>query len=149
MEAHMTNDTANCDLSSKATPEQMLYAKILEIGAYSGLLLMIISYILYVLGVFTPHVPIETVVANWHHGVHEYLAATGSPQGWNWFVLMGKGDYMNFFGLALLALLTIVCYMVLLPGYLRCKDRAYTFFVVAEVLVLSLAASGLVGGGAH
>ncbi|MFV0349288.1 MAG: DUF1634 domain-containing protein [Halodesulfovibrio sp.] len=138
-----------CGLSTEATPEQKLYARILEIGANTGLLLMIISYVMYVLGVFEPHVPIETVVANWHLGINDYLAATNSPQGWNWVALLGKGDYMNFFGLALLALLTIVCYAVLIPGYLRCKDRAYTFFVVAEILVLSLAASGLVGGGGH
>ncbi|UZP66873.1 DUF1634 domain-containing protein [Desulfovibrio mangrovi] len=138
-----------CNVSTEATPEQLLYASILEKGANAGLLMMIISYLLYVLGVFEPHVPIETVVANWHLGINDYLAATNSPQGWNWVALLGKGDFMNFIGLALLALLTIVCYAVLIPGYLRCKDKAYTFFVIAEILVLSLAASGLVGGGGH
>lgn len=146
----MSNEsTSTCGLSVKATPEQMLYAKILEIGAFSGLLMMIVSYILYVTGMVTPTVPIETVVANWHLGVHDYLIATGAPKGWAWFAMLGTGDYMNFAGLGLLAVLTIICYAVLLPGYLRCKDKAYIFFVVTEILVLSLAASGIVGGGGH
>ncbi len=138
-----------CAVSAQATPEQMLYAKILERGAALGLLMMIVSYILYVSGLITPTVPIETVAANWHLGIHDYLAATGSPTGWAWFGMLGTGDYMNFAGLALLALLTIVCYAVLIPGYLRCNDKAYTFFTIAEIIVLSLAASGLVGGGGH
>lgn len=139
----------NCNLSTEATPEQKLYARILQIGAYSGLLLLIITYSMYVMGIFEPHVPIEKVVANWHLGIHDYLAATNSPQGWDWVALLGKGDFMNFFGLALLALLTIVCYAVLIPGYLRCGDKAYTFFTIAEIIVLSLAASGLMGSGGH
>ncbi len=143
------SDTTTPKLSIHASPAQMRYAHTLQIGAYAGLVLMIVAYCLYVFGVFAPRVPIETVVANWHLGVHDYLAVTGAPSGWAWITMLGTGDYMTFVGLALLALLTIVCYAQLIPEYLRRKDKAYTFFAVLEILVLSLAASGIVGGGGH
>jgi hypothetical protein len=130
-------------------PEQLLYAKILSFGAWTGIFLMIATYLLYVFGVLEPHVPLEQVVNNWSGSIHHFTTTTGSPQGWEWASLLGTGDYINFIGLALLALLTIVCYLVLIPGYLRHKDWTYTTIVVLEVLVLLLAASGILGAGGH
>jgi membrane protein YdbS with pleckstrin-like domain len=69
--------------------------------------------------------------------------------GWNWVGQLNKGDFLNYIGIALLALLTVVCYLVLLPGYIRRKDWIYTSFCIAEVVVLLLAASGIFGSGGH
>lgn len=132
-----------------ASREQLAYANLLQLGCFTGLGMMCVTYVLYVLGVFEPHISMEVVTANWHLGVDQYIAKTGSPVGWDWVALLGKGDYMNFAGLALLALLTIVCYGILVPAYVKCGDKIYTFIVVTEIIVLTLAASGLVGGGGH
>jgi len=134
---------------SKATPEQVQYANILFFGAWFGIALMFLTYFLYVFGIMTPHVPLELVVANWDKGVGDYMHITNSPHGWTWLTLLARGDFLNFLGIAMLALLTIVCYLVLLPGYLRRGDKLYATFIVAEVVVLSLAASGLLGSGGH
>ena len=56
---------------------------------------------------------------------------------------------MNFLGLALLALMTIVCYCVLLNGYTKRKDWIYLTIAVLEILVLTVAASGILGSGGH
>lgn len=141
----MTKQTNVCVTS----PEQMRYAVILERGAYLGIVIMIITYALYVLGVMTPHVPIDTVINSWHLGVHDYLAATDSPTGWGWLALIGTGDFINFIGLALLAVMTIICYATLIMPYYRCRDFIYLAIVIAEITVLTLAASGIVGGGGH
>ncbi len=139
------------ELEQKAAPrpEQITYANLLQYGAWSGIVLMLIAYALYASGILTPHVPIDLVVSNWNHGIHEYLAATNSPVGWEWASLLGKGDYINFVGLVLLAVMTIICYLVLLPGYLRRGNKLYAVICILEVLVLSLAASGILGSGGH
>ncbi|MBU1612352.1 MAG: DUF1634 domain-containing protein, partial [Proteobacteria bacterium] len=115
----------------------------------TGIVLMIITYTIYVTGLLPAHVDMDVVAQNWGKGVTEYMHITGSPSGWTWLTMLGSGDFINFLGLAMLALLTIVCYFILLPGYIRRKNYIYASIVVAEVLVLSLAASGLLGSGGH
>jgi hypothetical protein len=69
--------------------------------------------------------------------------------GWSWLARIGKGDYLNFIGIAILAGLTIVCYAAIIPAFLRKKNMAYLAIAVVEVLVLTLAASGILKGGGH
>ncbi len=57
------------------------------------------------------------------------------------------GDYLNFVGIALLAAVTIVCYIGILPNLFRKKDWIYATIAVLEVLILVLAASGIVAVG--
>ncbi|MEZ0574719.1 hypothetical protein [Halodesulfovibrio aestuarii] len=141
----MTIQTNRC----VTPPEQMRYAMILERGAYLGILIMLITYAIYAFGILTPHVPIETVINNWHLGVHDYLKATNSPTGWDWLSLVGTGDFINFIGLVLLAVMTIICYATLILPYFRCGDFIYLSIVIAEIAVLTLAASGILGSGGH
>ncbi|WP_285907684.1 DUF1634 domain-containing protein [Pseudodesulfovibrio pelocollis] len=137
------------DPDTRPMPEQIIYANILGMGAYLGILIMVVTYILYVTGTVGAHIELEMVVRNWHLNVQEFIQVTNSPYGWGWVGLLGKGDYLNFLGMALLALLTIVCYLVLLPGFVRRKDWTYFSICLAEVVVLSLAASGIFGSGGH
>ena len=133
----------------KTTPEQLVYAKLLFLGAWTGIFLMITTYIIYITGVLPAHVDINLIPQHWDKGVQEYLALTNSPQGWGWVALLGKGDFLNFIGIALLAVLTIICYMTLIPAYIKKKETALTIICILEVLVLSVAASGLLGSGGH
>lgn len=130
-------------------PEQIGYANILFIGAWSGIVIMAVSYILYVSGILEPHIDIALVTENWGKGVHEFMKITNSPDGWSWLYLLGKGDYLTFIGVALLAVLTIFCYLFLVVGYARTKDWIYFTICVLEICVLSLAASGILGAGGH
>ncbi len=59
-----------------------------------------------------------------------------APTGWHWAALVGKGDYLNFVGIAMLSGLTILCYLVILPILFRKKDTAYVVIAIVEVLVL-------------
>ncbi len=133
----------------KAPPEQIKYADLLYYGAWIGIFLMAITYAVYVTGILKPLIPLHEVPNYWSMSVHDYLAQTGAPTGWGWAALLHRGDYLNFIGIAVLALMTIVCYFILISAYSKKKDTAYMVIAIAEVVVLCVAASGLLGAGGH
>ena len=135
--------------SLKPMPEQLAYANLLFIGAWAGIVLMIITYVIYIGGILSPHVDLALITQNWDKGVDEYLEITKSPHGWGWINLINRGDFLNFVGIALLAVLTLICYLLLIAGYTKRKDRVYLVIAVLEVVVLTLAASGILGSGGH
>ncbi|MFC1821720.1 DUF1634 domain-containing protein [Thermodesulfobacteriota bacterium] len=141
--------TSQQDNNLKPMPEQIFYANLLFIGAWTGIALMIITYFLYVAGIISPHVDITVITQNWNKGVDEYLSISHSPHGWGWIKLLNKGDFLNYLGLVFIAVLTIICYIFLIIGYRKRKDWAYFAISLIEVLVLVLAASGILGVGGH
>ena len=110
---------------------------------------MFLTYLLYVTGIMEPYVSMELVTKFWSLPVHDYLTENNVPTGWGWARLLNKGDFLNFLGIALLAGLTIICYIPVIFAYLKKKDTAYAVIALLEVIVLCVAASGRVGGGAH
>jgi hypothetical protein len=137
--------------TQKTQSEQLLYARVLEIGMYIGLMILFITFGLYASGIVAPAVPLDQVSSYWNQGVHEYLEAVNRdhlhmehpPTGWAWVTMLNKGDFLNFVGIAILGGITIICYLVIAPALLRKKDFAYLAMALLEVLVLSLAASGV------
>jgi hypothetical protein len=69
--------------------------------------------------------------------------------GWAWFGNLQFGDMLNFLPIAFLSLLTIICYLAILPGLIRKKDTAYVVIAILEIIVLAVAASGILGTGGH
>jgi hypothetical protein len=69
--------------------------------------------------------------------------------GWAWFGELQYGDMLNYIPIAFLSLLTIICYASLIPGLLRKKDTTYTVIAILEIIVLLVAASGILGTSAH
>ncbi len=131
----------------KATPEQMLYAKILEKGMYFGLLILFITYALYIFGIMDPYIPLDKVSDYWSMNVHDYLEHTGIKNGWAWLGMLKYGDFINFIGVAILAGVTIICYAAIVPTLLKSKDTVYAVLAVLEVIILSAAASGILAVG--
>lgn len=135
--------------SLKPMNEQITYANLLFIGAWAGILLMLITYFIYITGIISPHVDIAVIIQNWDKGVDEYLQITRTPHGWGWLRLLHKADFLNFIGVVLLAVLTIICYLCLIAGYKKRKDRIYLLICLFEIAVLAAAASGILGTGGH
>jgi len=131
------------------TEEQIAYAKILDLGMKVGLCALVISFGLYVLGIVEPHIPLQDLPKYWKLPVHEYLKQTNIHQGWSWLYMLNKGDFLNFIGIAFLAGVSIICYLRIIPSLFRKKDTIYAFLAIAEVVVLVLAASGLLKSGGH
>jgi hypothetical protein len=118
-------------------------------GMLAGIVIMMVTYAIYLTGLLPSYVDMQTITANWGKGIHDYLEITHSPNGWGWVALLLKGDFLNYIGFALLGLMTIICYLVLVRGFLRKKDWIYAVISILEILVLSLAASGILGSGGH
>lgn len=135
--------------ASKASKEQIKYANLLFFGCWGGLVLMVFTYLIYIFGIFQPHVPMDKVIVLWSQPVKTYLTEGNVHQGWAWAGMLNKGDFLNFLGIALLAGMTILCYIPLIPAFLKKKDYLYTTFAVTEIVVLALAASGIFGAGGH
>lgn len=126
-----------------ASEEQRVYADVLDWGMKIGFLLLVLTFLLYVFGALQPHVPLHELPQYWTLPAAEYMQVANVPHGWGWLSLAGTGDYINFIPIAILALITIVCYIRLLPLLWRSGDKAYTGIAIAEIAVLVLAASGV------
>jgi hypothetical protein len=131
----------------KATSEQLLYARILEKGMYLGLLVLFITYALYVFGIMDPYIPLDKISDYWSMNVHDYLEHAEIKNGWAWLGMLKYGDFINFIGIALLAGVTIICYAAIIPTLLKSKDTVYAVLAVIEVIILSAAASGILAVG--
>ncbi|MCU0805054.1 MAG: hypothetical protein MUF79_08200 [Burkholderiales bacterium] len=130
-----------------ASDEQRLYAKWLDRGTRFGFVVLVATFFVYVLGLLPAHVPVAELPKYWSLPVAEYVAATGAPSGWGWVRYIGEGDYLNFVGIGILAFVTVVCYAIVFPTFLRKGDRVYAAIILAEIIVLLVAAAGLVGVG--
>ncbi len=129
--------------------EQLAYAAILDKGMKIGLLMLIITFIVYLTGILSPYIPVNDLPKYWGHPVHQYLQETGIHAGWSWLGMVGKGDFLNFIPIAFLAAVTVACYLRILPILFEKKDIAFGVIAILEVLVLVLAASGLLKAGGH
>ena len=131
--------------------EIILYANVLKKGMYLGLILMFITFFLYIFGLLEPVIPLDRIDSYWNQPVHDYLVQVNRdfldweelPLGWSWVKLIGYGDFLNFLPVVLLSGVTILCYFVIVPGMFQRNDYWMAIIALAEVLILSLAASGM------
>jgi hypothetical protein len=137
------------NVSLEATPEQILYAKLLEKGMYVGLLILLITFGLYAFGIMDPYIPLNKISKYWAMNVDDYLHEANIKAGWAWVGMIKYGDFVNFIGIAILAGVTILCYASIVPTLMRSKDTIYVVLAILEVIVLSVAASGILGAGGH
>jgi len=127
--------------------EQLRYALLLDWGTRIGLVVLVATFAAYVFGWADPFVPLDRLPELWSHPVGRYLQETGSPAGWGWIALAGRGDVAGLVGIAILAGCSVICLLALVPMYLRDGDRAYAALCTVEALVILVAASGWMGGG--
>jgi hypothetical protein len=128
-------------------PEQLRYARLLDWGTRIGMVVLVLSFASYVLGLAESHVPVDRLPELWVHPVERYLELTRSPTGWGWLALIHRGDIAGLAGIVILAGCSLVCLLALVPLYLRRGDKAFAALCLAEVAVVVLAASGVLTGG--
>jgi len=124
------------------------YARWLDWGTRIGLILLIASFSAYAFEIVAPHVPLQELSRSWTLPVDEYRVAVGAPAGWGWLELAARGDYLNYFGIVFLALVTALCYLRVLPLLFAGRERIYAVLAMLEIVVLAVAIVGL-AGGAH
>jgi len=127
--------------------EATRYATYLDWGTRLGLLVLIVSFAAYMLGLTTPLVSLQDLPQLWNQPVAVFQQKTGTPMGWGWLSMLGKGDMLNLLGIAILAGCSMPPLLSLIPLYLQRRDYTYVGLCLAITLVLVLAASGVLTGG--
>ena len=123
--------------------ENRLYARWLSFGVAAGFAALLASFVLYLTRLLPPGIPPEKLPQYWSLPVTEYVAITGAPTGWSWIFRLGEGDLLNFVGVAMLAITTVICQLRVLPHFARTGQRALALVALAQVGLLAAAASGL------
>ncbi|WP_407309162.1 DUF1634 domain-containing protein [Desulfosporosinus sp. SB140] len=129
--------------SSKVSPEQNRYATILLVCSWAGIVIMVITFVLYMAGLFNPSIAPSQMPQYWGLTVHEYAKVTHAPSGWNWLSMINHSDYLNLVGLAFLGLVSVLGYISLFMNYTIKKDFPYAIMVGLEIVIIILAASGV------
>lgn len=125
---------------------QEIYARWLRVGAWLAFALALLALLLYAGGVLAPLVPLERLPQLWGLPVERFREQTGAPTGWDWIGYLRYGDYVGLAAVCLFAVLSLVCYLRVLPAFLRHGERLQAALVAAQILVLLAAASHLIPG---
>jgi hypothetical protein len=121
-----------------------LYARALDRATRAGFVIALCAFLIYVSGALPAYVPLAELVRYWSLPVDRFIALTGAPQGWAWLGLLGYGDALNLGAVALLALVTPLCYTRLLLALVAERDWLQAALAAAQLAVLIAAASGLI-----
>lgn len=122
---------------------ERMYARCLEIGTLGSLAVIVLELAAYLSGLVSPYIPLRELPAYWGLPLKKFLEAAQVPAGWGWLALVGRGDYLNFVGIALLASISFVAFLCVIAHYAARRDRIFVALAVAQALVLLAAASGL------
>lgn len=128
-----------------ATDPQLVYARVLEWGTWIGIAALTFAFVAYCAGWLKPMVPLEAMPALWGHPVADYLQRSGLPTGWGWLAFVVHGDVANLVGIGILAGVSLLCLLALIPLYVARKDWIYALIAASGGAVLVLAASSLLG----
>lgn len=137
----------NPDPAVAQRAEALRYALLLDWGTRLGLVVLVLGFAAYVTGWLPAQVAVQDLPRLWNQPVAVYLQQSGTPTGWAWLGLLGKGDMLNLLGIALLAGSSVPPLLGLALLYIQRRDRAYAGICAAITIVLLLAASGRIGVG--
>lgn len=138
------NDTKS---DAEQRPEQLRYATLLERGSWLGMAMLVITFTVYALQLIPAEIAPAQWPSLWDKPVREYIQLSGAPTGWGWLGKLGKSDYASLIGVAVLAGCSMLSMLALIPMYFKRRDRAFALIATLQVLVLVLAASGMLRAG--
>jgi hypothetical protein len=140
----MRDDAPPTDLAAAA---QLRYANVLGWLTHAGLLLLAIAFVAYVAGWLPVEHPPSRLAELWGLPLHEYLVHTRAPSGRQWLAVAYQGEQANLVGIAVLAAASIASAAAVLPVFWRRRDHVYVAVCIGILLVLLLAASGVLVAG--
>lgn len=120
-----------------------LYARILHRVVIFGTLLMLVSFVIYSLGLLPSVMEADRVPEVWHLRADHAVSIIDRPPLWQWVAHPDRADLLSLGSLAILAATTPVGFAALLILFLRRRDLAYSLMVFLQLVVLVLAASGI------
>jgi len=128
---------------------QLFYAKVIDRAAKLGFLLLLLTFSVYISGILTPYVPLEHLSQYWGVSAAKYLEATQIQPDWGWVAKLHHGDMLNFFPITILAGVAIFGYLCLVYKFFRNREIILGMIVIFQIMVLILAASGVLKIGGH
>jgi hypothetical protein len=131
-------------LAFENASEQQLYARIVYHMNHLGLFVLVVGFALYLTGMMSPHIPLEDIPLYWSLPLDQYLEKTGAPTGWQWISELSYGDVVPLLGVAVLASVTIVCYLVLFFQFLQKGIKPLVVITAVELFFMLLSASNLI-----
>ncbi|TLU81686.1 MAG: DUF1634 domain-containing protein [Chlorobium sp.] len=126
---------------------QLVYARVLEMVSHVGMAFLAIGYLVYVLQLLPLSVPIDAIAGNWHLKASEMQQKLHTPAGWSIIsspAALFKGDVVSYLSIYYLAMATVVCLVFASVTFYREKNYLYTTIAVLQVVVLLVAASGVI-----
>jgi hypothetical protein len=123
-----------------------LYALWLDRATRAGFAISLVAFLLYIGGALPAYVPVQELTRYWQLPVHRFIEVTGAPSGWAWLSELRYGDGLNLAAVALLGLVTPLCYARLLPALIAQRDWLQTAIALLQLVVLLAATSGLLAG---
>lgn len=130
---------------SNQEPEAIVYRRVQQWSVYLGLVLLLLTFVIYVSGLMDSYIAPTELDDFWSLSVREYIEAAEIETGWGWLGMLHYADFLNFVGVAFLASVTLLCYVAIIPVLLREGKTIYAVLAIVQVVVLALAASGVVG----
>ena len=121
---------------------QQLYARWLDAGTRTAFAASLVAFAVYLGGLLPAHVPLEALPRYWGLPVDEFLRRTATPPGLGWVSLIDRGEFLALASIALLPLVSLVCYLRLAFACAGLGERMQTALAAAQVVVLVAAASG-------
>ena len=131
------------DVSDRQLRE--LYARWLDIATKASFLISLIAFLVYAGQVLPPYVPVADLPRYWALPVGKFIEVTGAPAGWAWLGELRYGDGVNLAAIALIGLVTPLCYLRLIPALIAERDWLQASLALAQLVVLLAAASGVAG----
>jgi hypothetical protein len=127
----------------RISPEQQRYARVLDVCMKATLALLAATCAIYLFGALPPEVPLDELPRLWTLPVEEYLGAIAAEPGWHWATRLARSDALALGAIALVAGASFPCLALLAVDYARQRDWAYLGITVSLIVLLGLAASGV------
>ncbi len=126
---------------------QLAYASVLSWTSSLGIFFIVAGYVAYVFRLLPSAASPAEVALHWHLRATELHKVVNVPSGWNWIAQLGRGDVLSYASIVYLSSVTMFCLAVIIPVFLKEKDRIYTVLTLLQIAVLGIVAAGLVSGG--
>jgi hypothetical protein len=126
---------------------QLLYARWLDAATRIAFAISAAAFLVYAAGLLPAHVPLDLLPQVWGLPVDEFLRRIGAPAGWDWVGMMDRAEYLNLACVALIASVTLVCYLRVLPALVGMRQGLDAAVAALQIAVLLVAMSGFFAGG--
>jgi uncharacterized membrane protein len=121
----------------------IVFARTLKIGVWLSLVLVVITFLLYVFDIVPAHVPVDQLPKYWSLSASEYQRQTGTQPGMGQIKLNGDSDLLCLMAIALLSTISLVSLAAVLTRYVARRDLIYAIIAALNIAILVLAACGV------